>query len=103
MSLSHVRDIGSSRWISKHFKHEVFALFHDIIKAETMCFVGRVKLGDSGVYCSEGCQAIADTGTSLIAGPTKEINALNQKIGGHPIIGGEYMVRIPSLISMQNL
>ena len=38
-------------------------------------------LAGSATVCSGGCQAIADTGTSLLVGPQDDVDKLNSIIG----------------------
>ncbi|KAF6211536.1 hypothetical protein GE061_012049 [Apolygus lucorum] len=45
----------------------------------------EVKIEGATVGCGTGCSAVADSGTSLIIGPTEEVAKINAKIGATSI------------------
>ncbi|XP_012728561.2 napsin-A [Fundulus heteroclitus] len=69
-------------------------------KAYWQIGMNRVDVGNQLTLCKASCQAIVDTGTSLIVGPSEEIRALNKAIGALPLLMGEYLInckKIPTL------
>ncbi|XP_072494701.1 cathepsin E [Notamacropus eugenii] len=62
----------------------------------------NIQVGGTIMFCAEGCQAIVDTGTSLITGPPDKIKQLQNAIGAVPT-DGEYAMECNNLNMMPDV
>jgi cathepsin D len=85
----------------KHYKGEI--TYVPVTKQRYWQFqMDKVQVADGKASaCDSGCIAIADSGTSLLAGPKAEVDKINLAIGATPVMtGGQYMVDCDKISSL---
>ncbi|XP_045710684.1 pepsin A [Phyllostomus hastatus] len=65
--------------------------------------VDSITMNGQAIACSGGCQAIVDTGTSLLAGPTNAIANIQSYIGASQTSNGQMAVSCSAISSLPNI
>ncbi|XP_068046292.1 cathepsin E-A-like isoform X2 [Anomalospiza imberbis] len=66
-------------------------------------YLKSIKIQGRVAFCSHGCEAIVDSGTSLITGPSSQIRRLQAYIGASPSNTGEFLVDCRRLSSLPHV
>ncbi|XP_037373259.1 cathepsin D [Talpa occidentalis] len=76
-------------------------VYHNVTrKAYWQIHMDQLEVGNGLTLCKGGCEAIVDTGTSLVVGPVAEVTELQKAIGALPLIQGEYMIPCEKVSSL---
>ncbi|NWU22149.1 CATD protein, partial [Dyaphorophyia castanea] len=86
----------------KYYKGE-FSWLNVTRKAYWQIHMDSVHVASGLSVCEGGCEAIVDTGTSLITGPSKEVKKIQAAIGAKPLIKGEYVVACQKVPTLPNI
>ncbi|XP_006026084.1 pepsin A-like [Alligator sinensis] len=65
--------------------------------------VDSITMGGQAVACTSGCQAIIDTGTSLLAGPPSAISNIQSAIGATQDSNGQYIISCSAADSLPSI
>ncbi|KAG8513859.1 Cathepsin D [Galemys pyrenaicus] len=75
--------------------------YHNVTReAYWQIHMDQLEVGSGLTLCKGGCEAIVDTGTSLVVGPVAEVSELQKAIGALPLIQGEYMIPCEKVSSL---
>ncbi|KAM6161354.1 cathepsin D [Erethizon dorsatum] len=87
---------------SKYYKGS-FTYLNVTRKAYWQVHMDQLEVGNGLNLCKGGCEAIVDTGTSLLVGPVDEVKELQKAIGAVPLIQGEYMIPCEKVSSLPSV
>ncbi|CAM9834704.1 unnamed protein product [Bubo scandiacus] len=62
-----------------------------------------IMVNNQEIACRGGCQAVVDTGTSLVAGPPSDISNIQSTVGARQDTYGEYNVNCSSISAMPDV
>lgn len=87
---------------TKYYKGS-FTYLNVTRKAYWQVHMDQLEVGNGLTLCKGGCEAIVDTGTSLLVGPVDEVKELQKAIGAVPLIQGEYMIPCEKVSSLPSV
>jgi hypothetical protein len=83
--------------------HYTGDLMYEPLTSETYWQINMKSLSLGGDSISTTMAAVLDTGTSILAGPTADVDAVAKKVGAHKFLNGEWTIPCKKVASLPDL